>query len=63
MAKKPRRRKKGVPPTMPADQEEKEAANGELREGAHVDKIRGILGRVVTFPIASAALSSSTMPG
>lgn len=41
MAKKPKDRKKGVP--MPADQEEKNAANGELREGANVDKIRDIL--------------------
>jgi len=28
---------------MPADHEEKNAANGELREGANVDKIRDIL--------------------
>ncbi|MFI5095659.1 MAG: hypothetical protein ACHQIK_19695, partial [Candidatus Acidiferrales bacterium] len=43
MAKKPQHRKKGVPTAMPADQEEKNATNGELREGANVDKIRDIL--------------------
>ena len=43
MAKKPQHRKKGVPTAMPAEQEEKNAANGELREGANVDKIRDIL--------------------
>ena len=36
-------RKKGVRTVMPAEQEEKNAANGELREGANVDKIRDIL--------------------
>lgn len=43
MAKKPANRKKGVRPAMPADPEEKNAVNGELREGANVDKIRDIL--------------------
>jgi DNA mismatch repair ATPase MutS len=43
MAKKPMKRKKGVRTAMPADNEEKTAANGELREGANVDKIRDIL--------------------
>src|SRR5271157_3343720 len=43
MAKKPKNRKKGVRTTMPAEHEEKNAANGELREGANVDKIRDIL--------------------
>jgi hypothetical protein len=39
MAKKPNARKKGVS----ADPEEKNAANGEVREGSNVDKIRDIL--------------------
>src|SRR6516165_3498440 len=43
MAVKPHRRKKGDRKAMPADHEEKNAANGELREGANVDKIRDIL--------------------
>jgi DNA repair exonuclease SbcCD ATPase subunit len=43
MAKKPQRRTKGVRKAMSADHEEKNAANGELREGANVDKIRDIL--------------------
>jgi hypothetical protein len=43
MAKKPNVRKKGVRTAMSADPEEKNAANGELREGANVDKIRDIL--------------------
>src|SRR3974390_3356973 len=43
MAKKPKERRKGVRTTMSADQEEKNAANGEVREGANVDKIRDIL--------------------
>lgn len=43
MAKKPMNRKKGVRKAMSADHEEKNAANGELREGANVDKIRDIL--------------------
>src|SRR5271167_922600 len=43
MAKKPKLRKKGVRTAMSADHEEKNAANGELREGANVDKIRDIL--------------------
>jgi DNA repair exonuclease SbcCD ATPase subunit len=43
MAKKPKKRKKGVHTAMPADHEEKNAVNGELREGANVDKIRDIL--------------------
>ena len=43
MAKKPKERKKGVRTAMSADHEEKNAANGELREGANVDKIRDIL--------------------
>ena len=43
MAKKPNARKKGVRTAMSADPEEKNAANGELREGANVDKIRDIL--------------------
>jgi uncharacterized phage infection (PIP) family protein YhgE len=43
MAAKPHRRKKGDRKAMSADHEEKNAANGELREGANVDKIRDIL--------------------
>ncbi len=43
MAKKPKTRKKGVRTTMSADHEEKNATNGEVREGANVDKIRDIL--------------------
>jgi hypothetical protein len=43
MAKKPKKRKKGVRNAMSADHEEKNAVNGELREGANVDKIRDIL--------------------
>src|SRR6516165_2538276 len=43
MAVKPHRRKKGDRKAMPADHEEKNAANGEMREGANVDKIRDIL--------------------
>jgi len=43
MAKKPTKRKKGVRTIMSADHEEKNAANGEIREGANVDKIRDIL--------------------
>src|SRR5271155_4900151 len=43
MARKPQRRKKGERKAMSADHEEKNAANGELREGANVDKIRDIL--------------------
>src|SRR3974390_155448 len=43
MAKKPKKRRKGVHRAMSADHEEKNAANGELREGANVDKIRDIL--------------------
>src|SRR6516165_11902893 len=43
MAKKPNARTKGVRTVMSADPEEKNAANGELREGANVDKIRDIL--------------------
>jgi DNA repair exonuclease SbcCD ATPase subunit len=43
MAKKPKTRKKGVRTAMSADHEEKNAANGEVREGANVDKIRDIL--------------------
>jgi DNA repair exonuclease SbcCD ATPase subunit len=43
MAAKPHRRKKGDRKAMSADHEEKTAANGELREGANVDKIRDIL--------------------
>ena len=43
MAKKPNARTKGVRTAMSADPEEKNAANGELREGANVDKIRDIL--------------------
>ena len=43
MAKKPQSRKKGVRTAMPSEHEEKNAANGELREGANVDKIRDIL--------------------
>jgi len=42
MAKKPKKRTKGGR-AMPADHDEKNAANGELREGANVDKIRDIL--------------------
>jgi DNA repair exonuclease SbcCD ATPase subunit len=42
MAKKPQRRKKEGR-AMSADHDEKNAANGELREGANVDKIRDIL--------------------
>src|SRR5208282_5784775 len=43
MAKKAHKRKKGDHTSMSADHEEKNAANGELREGANVDKIRDIL--------------------
>src|SRR5271170_4963656 len=43
MAKKPHKSKKGVRKAMSADHEEKGAVNGELREGANVDKIRDIL--------------------
>jgi hypothetical protein len=43
MAAKPHRRKKGDRKAMSADHEEKNTANGELREGANVDKIRDIL--------------------
>jgi len=43
MAKKPKNRKKGVHTAMSAEHEEKNAVNGELREGANVDKIRDIL--------------------
>src|SRR5271169_4219003 len=43
MPRKPQIRKKGVIKAMSADHEEKNAANGELREGANVDKIRDIL--------------------
>lgn len=43
MARKPHNGKKGVRTAMSADQEEKNAANGEAREGANVDKIRDIL--------------------
>ena len=43
MAAKPHRRKKGDRKAMSTDHEEKNAANGELREGANVDKIRDIL--------------------
>jgi DNA repair exonuclease SbcCD ATPase subunit len=43
MAKKPKKRNKGVRTAMSADHEEKNAANGEVREGANVDKIRDIL--------------------
>ena len=42
MARRPNR-KKGVRTTMSADHEEKNSGNGELREGANVDKIRDIL--------------------
>jgi len=42
MAKKPKKRSKGGR-AMPADHDEKNAANGEVREGANVDKIRDIL--------------------
>jgi DNA repair exonuclease SbcCD ATPase subunit len=43
MAKKPKLRTQGGRKTMPADHDEKNATNGELREGANVDKIRDIL--------------------
>src|SRR6516164_5703216 len=43
MAKKPHHSKKGGRTAMSADHDEKNAANGELREGANVDKIRDIL--------------------
>jgi len=43
MARKPKNRTKGGRTTMSADPDEKNAANGELREGANVDKIRDIL--------------------
>jgi DNA repair exonuclease SbcCD ATPase subunit len=43
MAKKPTKRKKGVRKAMSADPEEKNAVNGEMKEGANVDKIRDIL--------------------
>jgi DNA mismatch repair ATPase MutS len=43
MAKKPTTRKKGVRKAMPADHEEKNVVNGEMKEGANVDKIRDIL--------------------
>jgi DNA repair exonuclease SbcCD ATPase subunit len=43
MAKQPKKRKKGVHTAMSVDHEEKNAANGEMREGANVDKIRDIL--------------------
>jgi hypothetical protein len=42
MAKKPKLRKGGRT-TMAAEHDEKNGANGELREGANVDKIRDIL--------------------
>jgi DNA repair exonuclease SbcCD ATPase subunit len=43
MAKKPKTRSKGGHHAMSADHDEKNATNGELREGANVDKIRDIL--------------------
>jgi DNA mismatch repair ATPase MutS len=43
MAKKPKKRNTGVRTALSADHEEKNAANGEVREGANVDKIRDIL--------------------
>jgi len=43
MAMKPKLRSKGGRKTMPADHDEKNPTNGELREGANVDKIRDIL--------------------
>src|SRR5580704_2236149 len=44
MARKPNKsKKKGVRKAMSADHEEKTVTNGELREGANVDKIRDIL--------------------
>lgn len=43
MAHKPKSRKKGGRIIMAADPEEKPGTNGELREGANVDKIRDIL--------------------
>jgi hypothetical protein len=44
MARKPKKsKKKGVRKAMSADHEEKTVTNGELREGANVDKIRDIL--------------------
>jgi|SRR5215469_4787810 len=43
MAKKPKLRSKGGRKTMSADHDEKNPGNGELREGANVDKIRDIL--------------------
>jgi DNA repair exonuclease SbcCD ATPase subunit len=43
MARTPQIRRKGGRTAMSADHEEKNAANGEPREGANVDKIRDIL--------------------
>jgi hypothetical protein len=43
MARQPTKRKKGGRIRMPANNEEKDAVNGEQREGANVDKIRDIL--------------------
>jgi DNA mismatch repair ATPase MutS len=43
MASKLKFRSKGGRKTMPADHDEKNGTNGELREGANVDKIRDIL--------------------
>src|SRR6266852_7408549 len=43
MANKAKKSKRGVRKAMANDPEEKSAANGELREGANVDKIRDIL--------------------
>lgn len=43
MANKPKLRTKGGRKTMAAEHDEKNPTNGELREGANVDKIRDIL--------------------
>src|SRR5271168_4478519 len=43
MPRKPLRKKKGGRTAMPSNSEEKSIANGEIREGANVDKIRDIL--------------------
>lgn len=43
MARKPIHRTKGDRANMSADPDEKNATNGELREGANVGKIRDIL--------------------
>ena len=43
MGRKPTKRKKGRSTAMSADNEEKANANGEVRDGANVDKIRDLI--------------------